>query len=88
MQNYLELLKGETTSGTDTAVVLEGWAADNWSQLVHWARGNGSGLGETCIAASELATWLLWVLELFLGSFSFPRSCFGHRRECVSTWSK
>lgn len=86
--NYLKLLEGETTSGTDTAVVLDRWAADNWSQLIHWARGNSSGLGETCIAASELATWLLWVLDFFLNSFSFSRSCFGHRKGSVCTWSK
>lgn len=54
----LQLLEGETTSGTDAAVVLDGWTADNWSQLIHWARGNSGGLGETSIAASQLATWL------------------------------
>ena len=60
---YLQLLEGETTSSTNAAVVLDGWATDDWSQLVNWARGDSCGLGETSIAASELATWLLCELE-------------------------
>lgn len=61
---YLQLLNGETTSSTNATVVLDGWATDDWSQLVNWARGDSCGLGKTSIAASELATWLFRLLEL------------------------
>jgi hypothetical protein len=65
LHSYLQLGDGETTSSSNTAVVLDGWAADDWSQLVDWARSDSSSLGKTGIAASELAARL----------FSKVRSC-------------
>lgn len=85
LSNYLQLLDGETTSGAGTAVVLDRWAADNWPQLVHWAGGNSGGLGETGIATSKLATWLLYVLDSFPTSFSSIVRCgfFVSQRVCM-----
>ena len=55
---YLELSQAESSSGTNSTVVLDGWAADNWSQLVDWARGDSGGLCDTGIASGLLATGL------------------------------
>jgi len=57
----LQLLQGETPPGTDTAVVLDGWASDNWPQLVDWAGGNGGSLGDPGISPAELTAWLVKV---------------------------
>jgi len=42
--SFLQFSKGETTAGPDTSVVFDGWASDDWSQLVNWARSNSCGL--------------------------------------------
>ena len=55
---YLQLGKGETTTGTDTAVVLDGRAPHNGTQLVDGARGNSGGLRETGLTTAVLATGL------------------------------
>lgn len=55
---YLQLSEGETTAGTDTAVVLDGRAPDNGTQLVDGARSNGSGLGDTGLTSAVLAAGL------------------------------
>lgn len=55
---YLELSQAEATASTNTAVVLDGGAADDGSQFVGWARGNGSSLCLAGISAGLLATGL------------------------------
>lgn len=57
----LQLLQGETPTGTDTAVVLDGWASDDWPQLVDWAGGNGSSLGDSGIPPAEFTARLVEV---------------------------
>lgn len=54
----LQLVQRETTTGTNTAVVLDGWAADDWAQAVDWARGDFGSFGKASISASELAARL------------------------------
>ena len=58
---YLQLLQSETPTGTDTAVILDGWASDNWPQLVDWAGSNGSSLGDPGISPTELTAGLVEV---------------------------
>lgn len=52
--NYLELSQGETTTGADAAVVLDGRASHNGPQLVHGSGGEGSSLGGTGTSAADL----------------------------------
>lgn len=56
--SYLELSQGETTAGTDSAVVANGRASHNRSELVDGTRSDGSGLGLTSSASSELLAGL------------------------------
>lgn len=55
---YLELSQGETTAGTDTAVVLDGGASHNGTQLVDRTGSNGSSLGDTVLTTTVLAAGL------------------------------
>jgi hypothetical protein len=55
---YLELSEGETTAGTDTAVVLDGGASHNGTQLVDGAGSNLGSLGETVLTTTVLAAGL------------------------------
>lgn len=55
---YLQLSEGETTASTNTAVVLDGRAPDNGTQLVDGARSNGGGLGDTGLTTAVLAAGL------------------------------
>lgn len=56
--SYLELSQSEATTGADAAVVLDGRASDNRSELVDRARGQSGGLGLTSSASSRLLTGL------------------------------
>ena len=58
---YLQLLQSETPAGADTAVILDGGASDNWPQLVDWAGGNSSSLGNPGTPSAELAAGLIEV---------------------------
>jgi hypothetical protein len=60
-KSYLQLGQGETTSSSYTAVVLDGWASDNRSQLVNRSRSDCCSFRETSIAASELSAGLVIV---------------------------
>ena len=55
---YLQLSQGETTAGTDTAVVLDGGASHNGTQLVDGTGSDGSGLSETVFTSAVLTTGL------------------------------
>jgi hypothetical protein len=55
---YLELSEGETTTGTDTAVVLDGGAPDNGTQLVNRTGSNGSRLSDAGLTTTELPAGL------------------------------
>lgn len=55
---YLQLSEGETTASTNTAVVLDGRAPDNGTQLVDGARSNGGGLSDTGLTTAVLAAGL------------------------------
>ena len=55
---YLELSQGETTAGTDTAVVLDGRASHNGTQLVDRTGSNGSSLGDTVLTTTVLTAGL------------------------------
>lgn len=55
---YLQLGEGETTAGTDTAVVLDGGAPDNGTQLVHGAGGNSGRLSDTGLTTTVLPAGL------------------------------
>lgn len=57
----LQLLQAETPAGTDTAVVLDGWASDNWPQFVDWAGSDSSSLGDPGISPAELTAGLVEV---------------------------
>ena len=56
--SYLQLGQGETTSSSYTAVVLNRWATDDWSQLVNRSRCDCCSLRETSITTSELSAGL------------------------------
>ena len=60
---YLQLSQGESTSSSYTAVVLDSWASDDWSQLVDWAGCDSCRLRKTGITASELTAWLNCMLD-------------------------
>lgn len=55
---YLQLGKGETTAGTNTAVVPLSRASHNGTQLVDGARGNSGGLCETSLTTAVLLAGL------------------------------
>jgi hypothetical protein len=55
---YLQLSQGETTAGTDTAVVLDGRASDNGSELVDGTGSDGGSLGLAGISAGDLLAGL------------------------------
>lgn len=55
---YLQFLEGETTSSLDAAVVPNGRASHNWSELVNWARSNGGSLSEASLTTSVLSAGL------------------------------
>lgn len=57
----LQLLQGETPASSNTTVVLDGGASDNWSQLVNWAGSQSSCLSNPGISPTELAAWLVEV---------------------------
>jgi hypothetical protein len=86
---YLQLGEGETTAGTDTAVVLDGRAPDNGTQLVDGARSNGSGLGDTGLTTAVLAAGLKirgkkrMLVDQVLSSKKFSHSMPVGRREIV-----
>lgn len=58
MISYLQLSQGETTAGTDTAVVLDGRASHNGSEPVDGAGSDGGSLGLTGIPARDLLAGL------------------------------
>lgn len=58
MSIYLQLGESETTAGTDTAVVLDGRAPHNGTQLVDRTRSNGGGLGDTGLTTTVLPAGL------------------------------
>lgn len=49
---HLKLGKRESTTGSDTTVVLDRWATDDGTELVYWTRGNGCCFGDTGIATT------------------------------------
>ena len=49
---YLELCERETTSCTNTAVVLDSWAAYDRSQLIDWSWGDSYRFGDTSISTT------------------------------------
>lgn len=56
---HLQLSERETTSSANTAVVLDGWASDNGSELVDWARSDLDGLLDAGRATGRFATGLI-----------------------------
>lgn len=56
--NYLQLGEGETTTGTNTAVVLDGGAANDGTQLVDGAGGNSGRLSDTGLTTTVLPAGL------------------------------
>lgn len=58
VQSYLELSQGETTTGADAAVVLDGRASHNRSELVDGTRSDGSSLGLASVASRDLLAGL------------------------------
>lgn len=56
--SYLELSEGETAAGADLAVVLDGRASDNRTELVDGAGSQSSGLGLTGGTARSLLAGL------------------------------
>lgn len=52
--SYLQLSQGETTAGTNAAVVLDGRASHNGAELVDGAGGQSSSLGLTGRSAADL----------------------------------
>lgn len=67
---YLQLSQGETTTGTDTAVVLDGRASHNGSELVDGAGSDGGSLGLTGISAGDLLAGL-YVVHFVRSSSKF-----------------
>jgi hypothetical protein len=57
----LQLLKGETTTGADAAVVLDGGASNNRAKEVDGTGSNSSRLGDAGLTTAELATGLVEV---------------------------
>jgi len=63
MNTHLQLSKGETTAGADTAVVLESRATDNGAELVDGAGSDGGSLSSASVAASLLLAGLGLILS-------------------------
>lgn len=78
----LQLNERETTAGTDTAVVLDGRAADDGPELVDRPGGYLRSLGNTSIASGGLLARLLHC------QISAHRRHYSQRRERGITWSK
>jgi hypothetical protein len=78
----LQLNERETTAGTDTAVVLDGRAADDGPKLVDGPGGYLRSLGNTSIASGLLLARLLHCQK------SAHRRHYSQRRERGITWSK
>jgi hypothetical protein len=55
---YLQLGERETTTSSNTTIVFDGGAADNWAEFVYWARCNSCSFGETSITATKFAAGL------------------------------
>lgn len=68
---YLQLSQGETTAGTDTAVVLDGRASHNGPELVDGAGSDGSSLGLASIPAGDLLAGLYLVRLVSSSSIIF-----------------
>lgn len=66
--SYLELGEGETTTGTDSSVVLNGRASHNRSELVDGAGSQGSSLGLTSSTSPGLAAGLFERISQYLVS--------------------
>lgn len=58
---YLQLLQGESSTGSGTAVVLDRRASDDRSELIDGTRCDGSGFGQTILSAARLAAGLVEV---------------------------
>lgn len=56
--SYLEFGEGESTSGTDAAVVPDGWAAHDRPQSVDRTGCNGDGFGLASVSAPLFACGL------------------------------
>lgn len=89
-RSYLQLSQGETTASTNTAVVLDGGAAHNGTQLVDGTGSDGSGLGDTVLTSAVLTTGLngrMLVHQVRVKNFS-PKPVVGNivrrERECSS----
>ena len=81
-QHTLQLSKRETTAGADTAVVLDGRAADDGPELVDGPGGYLRGLGNASIASGLLLARLSYCQK------SEHRRHYSQRRERGITWSK
>jgi hypothetical protein len=72
-ESYLELSQGETAAGTDTAVVLDGRASHNGSELVDGSGSKGSGLGLAGSASPRLLAGLYHTSQYFKLMMEFFR---------------
>jgi hypothetical protein len=66
--SYLQFGEGETTSSSNTAVILDGRASDDRSQLVNWSWRDGCSLCDTGVTTSQLAAGLQNVRTLSTAS--------------------
>jgi hypothetical protein len=55
---YLQFQKRETSTGSNAAVVFDCRTSNDRSELVNWARSNGSGFGDTGCPAARFAAGL------------------------------
>jgi hypothetical protein len=55
---HLQLSERESTASTNAAVVLDARAANDWTELVDWARGNGGCLLDAVLSTAVLAAGL------------------------------
>jgi hypothetical protein len=55
---YLQLSKRETATSTNTAVILDGRASHNRSELIHWLWSHERSLLDAVLSTSLLATGL------------------------------
>lgn len=55
---YLEFLEGEATASSNAAVVPEGWASHNGTELVHGTGSNSGRLSETSLTTTVLPAGL------------------------------
>lgn len=63
---YLQLRKSESTTGSNTTIVLDGRTSHKRSELVDWARGDSCCFLETGSTAALLATRLYFRLVTVL----------------------